>query len=415
MPAANETTRHPLDALNFFLADVRDGLGPYLAIYLLTVQKWDEASIGAVMSIAAIAGILAQTPAGALIDRTTAKRAAVIVAAIIVTVGSVVLPLYPGFLFVATTQALTGIAAAIFAPALAAITLGIVGPRAFARRIGRNEAFNHAGNAVAAALAGGLAFAFGPVVVFWLMAAMALASIVAMLAIPAGAIDHDVARGLHELEQAKGHSDDQPSGFRVLLTSKPLLVFAAATVLFHFSNAAMLPLVGQKLALVNNALGTTLMAACIVAAQVVMIPVALIVGRQADNWGRKPIFACALSVLILRGALYPLSDNPYWLVGVQLLDGIGAGIYGALFPLVVADLTQGTGHFNVSQGAIATAAGLGGALSTFVAGVIVVVAGYSAAFLTLAGIAAVGLILFIMLMPETRPNGACHPRLVPNA
>jgi len=409
VPAANETTRHPLDALNFFLADVRDGLGPYLAIYLLTVQKWDEASIGAVMSIAAIAGILAQTPAGALIDRTTAKRAAVIIAAIIVTVGSVVLPLYPGFLFVATTQALTGIAAAIFAPALAAITLGIVGPRAFARRIGRNEAFNHAGNAVAAALAGGLAFAFGPVVVFWLMAAMALASIVAMLAIPAGAIDHDVARGLHELEQAKGHSDDQPSGFRVLLTSKPLLVFAAATVLFHFSNAAMLPLVGQKLALVNNALGTTLMAACIVAAQVVMIPVALIVGRQADNWGRKPIFACALAVLILRGALYPLSDNPYWLVGAQLLDGIGAGIYGALFPLVVADLTQGTGHFNVSQGAIATAAGLGGALSTFVAGVIIVVAGYSAAFLTLAGVAAVGLILFIMLMPETRPNGACHP------
>ena len=409
MPAAAETTRHPLDALNFFLADVRDGLGPYLAIYLLTVQKWDEASIGAVMSIAAIAGILAQTPAGALIDRTTAKRAAVIIAAIIVTVGSVVLPLYPGFLFVATTQALTGIAAAIFAPALAAITLGIVGPRAFARRIGRNEAFNHAGNAVAAALAGGLAFAFGPVVVFWLMAAMALASIVAMLAIPAGAIDHDVARGLHELEQAKGHSDDQPSGFRVLLTSKPLLVFAAATVLFHFSNAAMLPLVGQKLALVNNALGTTLMAACIVAAQVVMIPVAVIVGRQADNWGRKPIFACALAVLILRGALYPLSDNPYWLVGVQLLDGIGAGIYGALFPLVVADLTQGTGHFNVSQGAIATAAGLGGALSTFVAGVIIVVAGYSAAFLTLAGVAAVGLILFIMLMPETRPNGACHP------
>lgn len=414
MPAANVTTKYPLDALNFFLADVRDGLGPYLAIYLLTMQKWDEASIGAVMSVAAIAGILAQTPAGALIDKTTAKRAAVIIAAIIVTVGSVVLPLYPGFLFVATTQALTGIAAAIFAPALAAITLGIVGPRAFARRIGRNEAFNHAGNAVAAALAGGLAFAFGPVVVFWLMAAMALASIVAMLAIPADAIDHEVARGLHDLEQTDGHSDDQPSGFRVLLTSKPLLVFAAATVLFHFSNAAMLPLVGQKLALVNNELGTTLMSACIVAAQMVMVPVAVLVGHKADVWGRKPIFACALAVLVLRGALYPLSDNPYWLVGVQLLDGIGAGIYGALFPLVVADLTHGTGHFNVSQGAIATAAGLGGALSTFVAGVIIVTAGYSVAFLTLSGVAAFGLILFIMLMPETRPLGARHDSLVPN-
>jgi len=411
---AVETTKHPLDALNFFLADVRDGLGPYLAIYLLTVQKWDEASIGAVMSVAAIAGILAQTPAGALIDKTTAKRAAVIIAAIIVTIGSVVLPLYPGFLFVATTQALTGIAAAIFAPALAAITLGIVGPRAFARRIGRNEAFNHAGNAVAAALAGGLAYAFGPVVVFWLMAAMALASIAAMLAIPADAIDHEVARGLHDLEPTKSRAADEPSGFRVLLTCRPLLVFAAATVLFHFSNAAMLPLVGQKLALVNSELGTTLMSACIVAAQLVMVPVAMLVGSKADIWGRKPIFACALAVLILRGALYPLSDNPYWLVGVQLLDGIGAGIYGALFPLVVADLTQGTGHFNVSQGAIATAAGLGGALSTFVAGVIIVTAGYSVAFLTLAGVAAFGLILFIMLMPETRPKGACHRGLVPN-
>lgn len=413
MPAV-ETTKHPLDALNFFLADVRDGLGPYLAIYLLTVQKWDEASIGAVMSVAAIAGILAQTPAGALIDKTTAKRAAVIIAAIIVTIGSVLLPLYPGFLFVATTQALTGIAAAIFAPALAAITLGIVGPQAFARRIGRNEAFNHAGNAVAAALAGGLAYAFGPVVVFWLMAAMALASIAAMLAIPADAIDHEVARGLHDLEQTKSRAADEPSGFRVLLTCRPLLVFAAATVLFHFSNAAMLPLVGQKLALVNSELGTTLMSACIVAAQLVMVPVAMLVGSKADIWGRKPIFACALAVLILRGALYPLSDNPYWLVGVQLLDGIGAGIYGALFPLVVADLTQGTGHFNVSQGAIATAAGLGGALSTFVAGVIIVTAGYSVAFLTLAGVAAFGLILFIMLMPETRPKGACHRGLVPN-
>jgi MFS family permease len=200
-----------------------------------------------------------------------------------------------------------------------------------------------------------------------------------------------------------------------LLGCKPLLVFAAATVLFHFANAAMLPLVGQKLALVNNALGTTLMSACIVAAQIVMVPVAIITGRRADDWGRKPMFACALLVLVVRGALYPLSDDPYWLVGVQLLDGIGAGIYGALFPLVVADLTQGTGRFNVSQGAIATAAGLGGALSTFVAGIIVVAAGYGAAFLTLAGVAAVGLVVFIVLMPETRPSAAGHRGVVPNA
>jgi MFS family permease len=400
----SDKVKTPLDALNFFLADVRDGLGPYLAIYLLTEQKWDQASIGMVMSIAALAGIIAQTPAGALIDRSTAKRGLMIAAAIVVTLACVTLPFIARFEWVAATQAIAGAAGAIFAPAVAAVTLGIVGPKAFARRIGRNEAFNHAGNAVAATLAGISAYFFGPVVVFWLLAAMAIASIFATLSIPADAIDDHIARGLNGA--IKPDHRDRPSGLQVLLTCKPLLIFAAASVLFHFSNAAMLPLVGQKLALVNRELGTTLMSLCIVAAQLVMVPVAIMVGAKADAWGRKPIFAAALAVLALRGALYPLSDNPCWLVGVQLLDGVGAGIFGALFPLVVADLTRGTGHFNVSQGAIATAAGLGGALSAAAAGFIVVAAGYSAAFLSLAAIAAVALALFVVMMPETGPNAA---------
>jgi MFS family permease len=396
----------PLDALNFFLADVRDGLGPHLAIYLLTEQKWDEASIGVVMSVAALAGIIAQTPAGALIDRSTAKRALMVAAAILVTLACLTLPLIQRFELVAATQAVAAAAGAIFAPAVAAVTLGIVGPKAFARRTGRNEAFNHAGNAVAAAIAGITAYSFGPVVVFWLLAAMATASILATLSIPADAIDDHVARGLDDKTERGPGAHDKPSGFQVLLTCRPLLIFALATVAFHFSNAAMLPLVGQKLALVNRDLGTTLMSVCIVAAQIVMVPVALLVGHKADTWGRKPIFAAALAVLALRGALYPLSDNPYWLVSVQLLDGVGAGIFGALFPLVVADLTRGTGHFNVSQGAIATAAGLGGAFSTAVAGFIIVKAGYSAAFLFLAGVAAVGLIGFCAMMPETARHDA---------
>jgi MFS family permease len=399
-PSKNTVAR-ALDALNFFLADVRDGLGPYLAIYLLTEQKWDEASIGAVMSIAALAGIVAQTPAGALIDRATAKRALMVAAAIVVTTACLMLPLVHRFELVAATQALAAAAGAIFAPAVAAVTLGIVGPKAFARRTGRNEAFNHAGNAVAAAIAGITAYSFGPIVVFWLLAAMAIASVFAALSIPAGAINHHVARGLDDTAEPGSEPHDKPSGFQVLLTCRPLLIFAVATVAFHFANAAMLPLVGQKLALVNRDLGTTLMSVCIIAAQMVMVPVAMLVGRNADRWGRKPIFAVALAVLTVRGALYPLSDNPYWLVSVQLLDGVGAGIFGALFPLVVADLTRGTGHFNISQGAIATAAGLGGALSTAVAGFIIVKAGYSAAFLFLAVVAGAGLTGFCIMMPET--------------
>lgn len=404
--------------LNFFLADVRDGLGPYLAIYLLTEQKWNEASIGVVMSIAGLAGIAAQTPAGALIDVSQAKRGLVVGAAVVVTVACLLLPIFPQFWLVAVTQATAGASGAMFAPALAAIALGIVGPKAFAARIGRNEAFNHAGNAVSAMLAGIAAYFYGPIVVFWLLAAMTFASIFAALSIPAGAIDNRMARGLDVKDPdanndvRKKHGKETTSGFQVLLTCRPLLIFAVATVLFHFSNAAMLPLVGQKLALANPSLGTTLMSACIVAAQLVMVPVAIVVGRKADSWGRKPIFAVALAVLAFRGAMYPLSDNPAWLVGVQLLDGIGAGIYGAMFPLVVADLTKGTGHFNISQGAIATAAGLGAALSTGVAGAIISAAGYSAAFYFLAAVAGSALVLFLIWMPETLQRETVSPPLV---
>ena len=400
MAQASKSVERKLDALNFFLADVRDGLGPYLAIYLLTERKWDEASIGSVMSLAALAGIVAQTPAGALIDRSSAKRGLMVVAAIGVTAASLTLPFVAQFTAVTATQVLAHAASSIFAPGVAAVSLGIVGLGAFARRTGRNEAFNHAGNAVAAAIAGLAAYFYGPGAVFWLIAAMALGSVAATLSIPRAAIDDNIARGLDH-GPVDDPARDRPSGYRALVTCRPLLIFAVATVLFHFANAAMLPLVGQKLALVNRNLGTTLMSVCIIAAQIVMVPVAMLVGKKADIWGRKPIFAAALAVLTLRGMLYPVFDDPYWLLSVQLLDGVGAGIFGALFPLVVADLTHGTGHFNVSQGAIATATSLGAALSTGVAGFIVVHGGYDAAFLSLAAVAGIGLGLFALMMPET--------------
>jgi MFS family permease len=293
-PAAGSTRANAgLDAANFFLADVRDGLGPYLAIYLLTIQKWDEASIGVVMSIATAAGIVAQTPAGGLIDATRAKRAVLITAAIAVTAASILLPLFAGFVPVAASQAAAHAAAAVFGPGLAAISLGIVGHAAFTRRIGRNESFNHAGNAFAATVAGATAYLWGPSVVFYLIAAMSVASLFSILVIPGRAIDNDLARGLHDRLDDQGNpvpDGDTPSGLRVLLTCRPLLIFAVAVVLFHLSNAAMLPLVGQKLALQDKNLGTTLMSACIVAAQIVMVPMALLVGARADRWGRKPLF-----------------------------------------------------------------------------------------------------------------------------
>ena len=397
-----------LDAANFFLADVRDGLGPYLAIYLLTEQKWNEARIGMVMSIAGFAGILAQTPAGALVDATRAKRLVMVAAALLVTLASVLLPLFPSFWPIAISQGIAHTAGVIFPPAIAAVSLGVVGPHIFAKRIGRNETFNHAGNATAAAIAGLAAYLFGPTVVFYLLAVMSVASIASLLAIPESAIDHDRARGLHEVGlQARpgaGQDREQPSGLSVLFTCRPLLIFAVCVTLFHLSNAAMLPLVGQKLALQDTRLGTSLMSACIIAAQIVMVPMAILVGAKADDWGHKRFFLAALLILPIRGALYTFSDNPAWLVGVQLLDGVGAGIFGAIFPVIVADLMRNTGRFNVAQGAIITAQGIGAALSTTIAGLVAVRAGYSAAFLTLGAVAGVGAAVCFVALPETRSH-----------
>jgi MFS family permease len=395
-----------LDAANFFLADVRDGLGPYLAIYLLTEQHWNEARIGVVMSIATVAGILAQAPAGALVDATRAKRSLMAAAAILVTAASLLLPWFPSFWPVAVAQGIAHAAGAVFPPAIAAVSLGIFGHHAFTARVGRNETFNHAGNATAAAVAGGSAYLLGPTVVFYLLALMSLASLASILLIPGQVIDHELARGLGGQEEVGDSRSDQPAGIAILLTCRPLLIFAICVTLFHLANAAMLPLVGQKLALQDKNLGTSLMSACIVAAQLVMVPMAMLVGARADRWGHKRFFLAALAILPVRGALYTLSDDPAWLVGVQLLDGIGAGIFGAIFPVIVAELMRNTGRFNLAQGAITAAQNIGAALSTSLAGIVVVEAGYSAAFLALGTVAALGLLICTFALPETRDRTA---------
>ncbi|MFJ1300711.1 MFS transporter [Pseudomonadota bacterium AL_CKDN230030165-1A_HGKHYDSX7] len=389
----SSSASRPLDALNFFVADVRDGLGPYLAIYLLSVHHWTPDSIGLVMTLAGIAALVAQTPAGALVDRAPDKRILLIGAAALITLACLAILIDAGFVWVSVTQSLAGIASSVFAPAIAGVTLGLTGPRFFARRIARNESFNHAGNATAALLAGGFAYVWGPVAVFYLMAVMALASIAAAWRLPAD-IDPERARGMSEGEAA-------PLPLRALLQQRTLVLLAGSCALFHLANAAMLPLVGQKLALANAKLATPLTAACIVAAQFVMIPAALAVGRYADSWGRKPLMLIGFAILPLRGVLYTLSDDTAWLVAVQLLDGIGAGVFGAALPLMVLDLTQGTGRYNASLSAVTTVFGVGAALSNGLAGLVVRYAGYDAAFLTLAAVAALAC-LVLLLLPETR-------------
>lgn len=389
-----------LDWANFFLADVRDGLGPYLAIYLLTSRHWDAQRIGLAMSVMGIATVVSQTPAGTLVDRTRRKRLFSVVASLLMATASILTISIPTFAVVIGGQVAMGIAAAWFTPAVAAITLGLVGHQALDRRIGRNETFNHTGNVFAAVMAGLIGYFVNNEGIFVLLALMSIVSSLTIWRIHEQDVDHDVARGLTGARE--NEMNKHTPSWQNLIGNRVVLYFALACVLFHFANAAMLPLLGQRLAQ-GNAAGTSsvYMSACIVVAQLVMVPVSNWTGRLAPN-GRKRLLLIAFAVLPVRGLLYTLTNDPALLIAIQLLDGVGAGIFGVLSLLVVADLTAGTGLFNTTQGAIATAIGLGASLSNAFAGAIVQRAGYNAAFLTLAGIAISALLILWLLVPETK-------------
>jgi MFS family permease len=390
-----------LDALSFFVSDARYGLGAFLGVYLMAEHGWNPASIGAALSLGALTGLVSQAPLGALVDAIRAKRALIAGAVVLVTAACLVIPLAPQFWSVAAAGLVGALAGVTIGPTLASISLGVVGPARFARRAGRNEALFHLGDGSISLVILLTAPFFGNSVLFWTMGFTALASVAAAAAVPGKAIDHEMARGLLPGDAT------QPSDWRVLLSSRPLLVFAACGALFHLANASMLGLVGQKLAQGNLGQGIALTAASAVVAQSVMVPVAALVATRADAWGRKPLFLAAFFALALRGTLYTLSDAPAWMIGVQLLDGVGAGLIGALFPIMVADLTRGSGRFAAAQGALGTAHGLGAMASMTLGGVLAVWGGYNYAFLALAGIAVLGAILCWLVMPETRDS----PRL----
>jgi MFS family permease len=389
-----------LDAINFLLADVRGALGPYLNVFLVTGQHWSQSEVGLVTTISGLLGIGFQTPVGAAIDETHAKRGAIVLALALLAIGAIVIFAAPSFWPVLIANSLMAVVGDVFGPAIAALTLGLYARSQLARRMGRNSAFDHAGNVAIAVVAGAIGYAFSQRAVFLLVPISAALASIAILSVPSAAIDYDRARD-SETSQDSTDSPAAPANYNVLIRSRPLVIFGLCVMLFHFANAPLLPLVGQKLALAHPKEATAMMSACIIAAQMVMLPIALFVGRTADSWGRKPIFLVGFGILPIRAALYTLSDNSYWLLGVQLLDGIGAGVFGALAPLVIADIMRGTGRFNLAQGAVATMQGIGASVSALATGEVVDHFGYTAGFLTLGAAALVALIVFALAMPET--------------
>jgi MFS family permease len=354
-----------------------------------------------------MATILAQAPAGVLIDRWRNKKQLLLLAIIAMSAGAFAITIAKQFYVMFAIQIVYGAAAAIAGPCLVAISLGLVGNRLFASRVARNEAFNHIGNVLAALFIGWVASLFCQDWIFYSIALFGLGSIVAACFIKGQEINNELACGANT-----DKNDEHSDSIFLILSDKRILAFAIAVVLFHLANAALLPLAGQYLCEGRAITGAAIwISGCVIAAQLVMVPTSLVAGKLAEKWGRKPVFLIALAALPLRAFLFTLSNSPWLVIPVQLLDGIGAGIFGVLVSVIVADLTEGTGKYNTTRGLIITAQGIGAALSNILAGIIVARAGYSAGFICLALIALLGLLICYLWMPETRKCADLNSRV----
>lgn len=372
-------------ALNVALAGAREGFGPFLGVYLQQ-QGFAPATTGLAMGLAGLAGLAATTPIGALVDRIRAKRALLAAAVGAIALGAVALVATKSLWLIALAQLVIGVADTSIAPLVAALTLGIVGQAAYARQVSRNEAFNHAGNAANAALAAILGYTCGLGFVAVAIVAMAVASCGVLLTLDPARIDHDAARGGEQGER---------STLRVLFGTRPLLVLAGSVLAFQTANGAMLPFLAQArtAAGADPSLTTGIMT---VTAQVTMIAAALGAARIAEGRGHGGVLSLALALVVVRGGLAAFADSWFWIIPVQVLEGLAMGLAGVAIPALVAEIMAGTGHASAGLGGVMTAFGAGAALSPVIAGLVAQSLGFPAAFWALAGVAALGLALWLL-------------------
>ena len=370
----------PLLAVNFFMADMQSGIGPFVGVFLLE-KGWAAGMIGTALAIGNIAGMLITTPVGGFIDASRSKRAWVIVPGIAVVAASSIILLWQSFWAVAASQIATSIAGAAIVPAVTGVTLGIVGQRGFNRQNGRNQAFNHAGNMIGAAASGLLGWQFGYFAVFLLAALFGAITVACVLMIPSDSIDDRRARGSKEDDP-----ESQPSGLTVLLRHKPLLVLGLALAVFHLGNAAIVPLYGMSATSGGHANGPGFVATIVVIAQGIMVITSIVGMRVAEKRNYWLILLVSFLVLPLRGILAFFFTGWWGVVPVEILDGVGIGLQGVAVPGMVARSLYGTGRVNLAQGAVITVQGAGAALSPALGGWIAQWIGFSPAFLVLGGL-----------------------------
>ncbi len=381
------------------MADVQAGIGPFLGVFLVA-HGWQSGSIGSVMTIGGVAGMVMMAPAGAFIDETTHKRTCVIVLGICTVLASMIILVSQLFWVVALSQVATAVAGAAIGPALNGITLGIVRQAGFNRQNGYNQAFNHAGNLVGAGLSGWLGWMFGLTAVFWLSAIFGVLTIISVLMIPADAIDDDEARGatlaaLGPVGEMEPPRHRKPSGFKVLAESKPLLILAGALALFHLGNGAMLPLFGLAVVSAGHADPAGFVALTVVVAQGTMIITSLIAMHMAERRGQWLVLLISFVSLPIRGFVAAHLITSWGVYPVQVLDGIGAGLQSVAVPTLVARILKGTGRINVGQGVVMTMQGVGASLSPAIGGWLAQEIGYGTMFMILGSFALGSIALWV--------------------
>jgi len=386
-----------LDWFIFFLADVQTGFGPFVAVYL-TTQKWTQGQIGLVLSIGGIVGLIGQMPGGAIVDVARSERLVAGLAVATIGVSALGYAVWPILPIVALAATLHAAASCVLGPAIAAISLGLVGPLAIGERFGRNARYASLGNGTAAAVMGTCGYLLSSRSVFVVTFILAIPALLSLARIREREIDAARAHGAI----AREADDITPTSIFSLVRQPALLIFAGSILLLQLANAAMLPLMAGVVTTRSSQWAPLLIAACIVVPQAIVAWTSPSVGRKAQQWGRRPLLLIGFAALAIRGLLFAVVNDPYLLVAAQVFDGITAAVFSVMVPLIVADVAFGSGHFNLAQGLVGTATGIGASLSTVIAGHVSDRFGSSVAFTGLAGVAALGLAMIWLVMPETR-------------
>jgi MFS family permease len=393
---AQQRSLRGLDWLNFFVANVQTGFGPFIAVYL-TENRWTTGEIGFALTIGTICSLVSQMPAGALVDALDDKRWAVWVGVAAVSGTALLYALSTAKVSVYAAEVLHGLASSVIGPAIAAVSLALVGRAAFSERAGRNARFSSIGNGIAAGVMGAAGSFVSASSVFWLTALLGVPALLALRMIgPSDRARATVSAADPSLEQT-----GLAAGLREVFLDWRLLVFGGCVVLFFVSNAAMLPLAATRVTRIHPELADALIAATIVVPQLIVALMSPWVGRSSDRWGRRPIMLLGWIMLPAQGLLYAALPTPYAVLICQILSGVSGAVFGVTMTLVAADLTHEKGRFNLTLGALGVAIAIGASISTTVAGLAAEALGDRAAFLGLALAGAAGTALLWLAMPET--------------